>query len=263
MTPSHFVVRYLVSYNIRRIFYLQCQILESVPVEVVHHLDPCYPSPCGPNAQCRVINLTPSCSCLAEFVGSPPNCRPECSINAECPSNLACIREKCRDPCPGSCGAVALCNVHNHIPICRCPESYTGNPFSYCQPLPPPRNGIFTPPNFLANVNILASTPLKVDPCNPSPCGPNALCLNGVCSCLAEFHGDAYSGCRPECVLNNECPKDKACIKNKCSDPCPGICGENAICNVINHIPMCTCIPKYAGNAFIRCLEVKGDSYFP
>lgn len=96
--------------------------------------DPCIPSPCGLNSDCRSVGGTPSCSCLPNYTGSPPNCRPECTINPECPSNLACMREKCRDPCPGSCGFSAQCEVINHTPICTCPAGYTGNPFENCSP---------------------------------------------------------------------------------------------------------------------------------
>lgn len=64
--------------------------------------------------------------------------------------------------------------------------------------------------------------------------------------------------CRPECVLNNECPQNKACIKNKCKDPCPGTCGENALCEVYNHIPMCRCPQGMIGNAFVQCLLYQG-----
>lgn len=91
------------------------------------------------------------------------------------------------------------------------------------------------------------------DPCLPSPCGFNAKCSNGICSCLPEYQGDPYYGCRPECVLNSECPRDKACIRSKCVDPCPGICGQGGLCDVINHIPMCSCPPGQTGNAFIAC----------
>lgn len=197
--------------------------------------NPCVPSPCGPNSQCRDVGGSPSCSCLSNYKGYPPNCRPECTISAECPSNLACINEKCRDPCPGSCGSNAVCNVLNHIPICTCSEGFTGDPFSRCQ---------FKPPEI---------EPVKTDPCNPSPCGSNAKCENGVCTCLPEYQGDAYRGCRPECVLNNDCAKNLACINNKCKDPCPGTCGQNAECSVINHIPTCTCNQGFEGNAFVLC----------
>lgn len=127
--------------------------------------------------------------------------------------------------------------------MCTCPEGYTGDPFSYCQPKPP------------------VIEPLKEDPCNPSPCGPNAQCDNGICTCLAEYQGDPYVGCRPECVLNNDCSRNLACINNKCRDPCPGTCGQNALCTTINHIPTCTCLEGYQGNAFVLCTKIPGK-YF-
>lgn len=60
-------------------------------------------------------------------------------INAECSSNLACIGQKCQDPCPGSCGLNAECHVTNHIPICQCPEGFIGDPFSNCYAKPESR----------------------------------------------------------------------------------------------------------------------------
>ena len=112
-------------------------LLAPAPVIVKDmYRDPCVPSPCGSNAQCRVLNQQASCSCITGFLGSPPFCRPECTINADCPSNLACINEKCRDPCPGSCGVAAICSVITHTPICSCPADYTGNPFQECVPKP-------------------------------------------------------------------------------------------------------------------------------
>lgn len=98
--------------------------------------NPCVPSPCGPNSQCRVVGGTPACSCLPNYVGRAPNCRPECTINAECPSNLACLNEKCSNPCPGSCGAQASCMVVKHSPVCSCNPGYTGDPFLGCIILP-------------------------------------------------------------------------------------------------------------------------------
>lgn len=92
----------------------------------------CYPSPCGPNSQCQLKGNMPSCSCLPNYIGVPPNCRPECVINTECSSELACINQKCRDPCPGSCGYNSNCKVLNHVPICSCQEGYTGDPFVQC-----------------------------------------------------------------------------------------------------------------------------------
>lgn len=108
-------------------YYLSATTFASPPT------DPCVPSPCGPYSQCRVINNTPACSCLASYIGQPPNCRPECVIHADCPSNLACTNERCTDPCPGSCGLQANCYVINHNPVCTCSPGYTGNALVACQ----------------------------------------------------------------------------------------------------------------------------------
>lgn len=94
-------------------------------------------------------------------------------------------------------------------------------------------------------------------PCSPSPCGVNAICKErngaGACSCVPDFHGDPYVECRPECVMNSECPKNRACKNTKCVDPCPGTCGFNAQCHVFNHAPTCTCIQGYTGNPATIC----------
>lgn len=123
----------LYSLNHDRILEFTLRVLApSPPVPV----NPCVPSPCGPFSQCQDIGGIPSCSCLPNYVGSAPNCRPECSINSDCTSDKACIREKCRDPCPGSCGTNAYCNVINHTPVCTCPTDYTGDPFTSCRLTP-------------------------------------------------------------------------------------------------------------------------------
>lgn len=99
--------------------------------------DPCVPSPCGPNSECHNLRGGPSCACLPNFEGSPPNCRPECSINEDCASDLACINQKCRDPCPGSCGINAQCQVFKHVSVCTCLQGFTGNAFTQCNIMPP------------------------------------------------------------------------------------------------------------------------------
>lgn len=100
------------------------------------------------------------------------------------------------------------------------------------------------------------AAPVPQDPCNPSPCGANAVCHDGACTCLPEYRGDPYTACRPECVQNPDCPLDKACVRNKCFDPCTGVCGQNAKCTVINHTPMCACPDGMSGNAFAACYPV-------
>lgn len=194
------------------------------------------PSPCGPNAKCQIVGNSPACSCLPNFIGAPPRCRPECVLNSECGPTEACINQKCADPCSGSCGFEAKCHVLNHLPICNCIEGYEGDPFVRCTKKEEDRSP--PPPN---------------DPCNPNPCGQNADCFAGECRCQNNYQGNAYEGCRPECTLSADCPRDKACMRNRCVDPCPGICGNNAVCEVMNHIPVCSCVKGYEGDPFVNC----------
>lgn len=135
----------------------------------------------------------------------------------------------------GSCGSNAECTVISHTVSCTCATGYTGNPFVQC---------ILQPEE-------------KPNPCEPSPCGSNAECRQrngaGSCVCIQDYYGNPYEGCKPECVLSSDCPTNKACIRNKCADPCPGVCGQNAECSVINHIPSCNCLQGYTGDPFTVC----------
>lgn len=228
-------------------------------------MNPCVPSPCGPNSQCREVNGQAVCSCLPNYSGSPPGCRPECVVSSECPLDKACVNQKCVDPCPGVCGQNANCRVNNHSPICSCAPGYTGDPFSRCYPIPRKIENAPSPPSKTLLMKYLQLAPpppsppqqdVYRDPCNPSPCGANAQCrdVNGSpsCSCLATYVGSPPN-CRPECSINSECPSIQACIREKCRDPCPGSCGFNARCSVINHTPICVCPEGYIGDPFTSC----------
>lgn len=110
---------------------------KSILIYIYHLVDeekknPCQPSPCGPYSQCRVLNGHAVCSCLIGYVGSPPGCKPECTISADCSQDKACINQKCQDPCPGTCGINARCQVVNHNPICSCTSGFSGDPFVRC-----------------------------------------------------------------------------------------------------------------------------------
>lgn len=210
--------------------------------------DLCIPSPCGSNSECRVIGETPSCTCLDNFIGSPPYCRPQCVSNSECAPQFACNNQQCEDPCVDLCGTAAVCRVVSHTPMCTCPEGFTGDPFTSCIPRP---------------VKIQEE---HLSPCNPSPCGPNSECLErngaGACHCFAGYFGNPYEACRPECILNSDCPMTKACQQQKCRDPCPGACGVGADCIVINHLPTCNCLLGYTGDPYRSCSKPKERKRF-
>lgn len=94
------------------------------------------------------------------------------------------------------------------------------------------------------------------NPCIPSPCGPNSICRvqssRAVCSCATNYIGRPPS-CRPECVVNSDCPMSLSCINEKCKNPCQGSCGPNAECKVVSHSPMCYCLNGYTGDPFSNC----------
>lgn len=141
----------------------------------------------------------------------------ECAADADCASNMACIRNACVDPCPGVCGIKADCFVRYHTPVCTCLDGYTGNPFTICHAAP--RNEI------------------PQDKCNQWPCDENE---------------------QVGCVRNSDCPRDFACLKSKCKNPCAGdACAPNAQCTVINHTPICTCPSGMEGNPFVQCRPVE------
>lgn len=97
---------------------------------------PCTPSKCGPNSICREINSREACSCMPGMIGTPPNCRPECTHNNECHLNMACINYRCKNPCINACGSQADCKVINHQAACYCKNHFTGDPFIECRPIP-------------------------------------------------------------------------------------------------------------------------------
>ena len=60
--------------------------------------------------------------------------RPECTTDPECPDHLACIREKCQNPCfTSTCGVNAECQVTRHRAVCICRPGYEGDPYRICE----------------------------------------------------------------------------------------------------------------------------------
>ncbi|XP_038121204.1 neurogenic locus notch homolog protein 3 isoform X1 [Culex quinquefasciatus] len=199
-------------------------------------------SQCGKGASCaRVTNHRAVCECPKGYIGSPyTECRAECYGDRDCsPARPACIYGVCKNPCDGSCGVNADCNLRGLTPVCSCPRDMTGDPFVSCRP--------FT----------------KEDLCNPNPCGTNAVCTPGydrtnrerpVCTCPAGYTGNALSNCvRGECQSDNECADHKACINYQCVDPCSGQCGTGAQCQAKRHLAVCTCPAGTQGDALVSC----------
>lgn len=111
--------------------------------------------------------------------------------------------------------------------------------------------------------NTVQHFPTDDLPCKPSPCGSNSVCTErngaGSCACLPNYVGDPYTGCRPECIQNSDCPFDKSCLNTKCVNPCAGSCAPIAECRVQHHQPVCSCPTGYIGNAIVRCQPIQHD----
>lgn len=197
---------------------------------------PCEGNPCGPNAICREVGNEKRCSCQAGFIGNPPACRPECIVPSECPPLLACLKNRCVDPCRGTCGVQAQCRVINHNPICSCLPGFTGDPFIRCTlapipvtpkppTLPPPVTEKTKPPT--TPLPPVAETTLHDEPILPQTERP-------------------FVTPRPDVVL----PQPPA----PPHDPClPNPCGANALCHQQGYQHQCKCVAGYFGNPDLGC----------
>lgn len=143
--------------------------------------DPCAGC-CGVNANCRVEEHHPVCTCSFGLTGNPlVRCF---AIPQPMPVN---------DPCmPSPCGLNTICQVVKGRPVCSCISDFNGDPQFGCQP-----------ECILNSDCALEKACLNrrcVDPCgSASLCGLNALCQvkdhSAACVCPEGFAGDPYTQC--------------------------------------------------------------------
>lgn len=114
--------------------FIRC--IEEPGEPILDETEPCNPSPCGPHSTCLVAHngQTPVCSCIQGMIGTPPNCRPECTDNSGCPYSMSCVNRKCTNPCLSACGNNAECRAYDHRATCSCAPGFTGDPFLGCSP---------------------------------------------------------------------------------------------------------------------------------
>lgn len=197
----------------------------------------CQDVKCGPRAICVANNHAARCQCPPGPYAGDPNdmirgCESvPCVYNADCPPIQLCNRltHTCYDACgEDSCGENAICIAEDHRSVCMCPPGYRPNPVAEVE---------CVPAGF----------------CDNHPCHPSAFCEQGpsghICKCPSGQIGDPYSsGCRAEGDCPNgdsDCPSDSVCKGGRCTDPCIGACGPNALCRVINQTPICSCPARF------------------
>jgi len=232
--------------------------------------NPCQPSPCGPNTICTVNgDGNAICNCVPGMIPKPDTitgCAPECVRDPDCSSGDVCLNQRCvpePDPCnPSPCGPGAVCSAQKQgnrysNPICRCEPGLIPNPDTITGCKPECRIDPDCSSGYVCDNQRCVEKP---DPCDPSPCGPGAVCTvnplgNAICRCEPGLipNPDTITGCKPECVIDPDCPGDYICEQQKCiprPDPCdPSPCGPGAICTVgPSGNPICRCEPGLIPN---------------
>ena len=161
---------------------------------------------CGRNAICRSdYSHHARCYCLDGYRGNPlVSCeRPECTSNNDCPFHLACLNERCQDPC--NCAPGAQCRVDNHVATCKCLPGYVGDAYTRCtlvevQHTPQCTMDADCPSKLACFSNVCKN------PCTETrPCGAHAVCSvvdslplrTMVCTCVPGYVGNADIGCNP------------------------------------------------------------------
>ncbi len=209
------------------------------PLTGCEDLDECLSKPCGTGANCINTPGGYQCQCPRGSKGDPyiTGCvglrTEECSADADCPGQLACITKQCSNPCSSiPCGANANCVPENHAAWCRCKSGYTEDAAGRC-----------------------------VSACQGIVCGLNAQCIvsseGPSCVCLEGMFGNPYPGGRctaVACSQSSPCRQPgHICQEGKCVESC-GIrsCGLNSFCDPVKKI--CVCAEGFVGDPNLVCM---------
>ena len=255
--------------------YVGCRINSECPFDRgcinTQCVDPCiYEDPCSPSAECVNIDHEPKCRCPAGFTGDPkircvPIYEPECRIDSDCPSQQACLNEQCANPCTTlqPCHESAMCKVIDTEPlrtmICICPDGMVVEEGGVCELVPPIKPVCEVDPECPTDKACING--FCKDPCQ---CGANANCEivehHPVCSCKLGYEGDPEIGCYEiGCYGRDDCPTTHACRNAQCVPVCgPNNepCGEEAVCQGVNHEAICLCPPGSRGNPRTQCIAI-------
>lgn len=170
-------------------------------------MNPClYQNPCARNAECIPINHGTTCRCPPELPRGdaysyclPLESRkpqPVCKIDSDCPPGLACLRERCLDPCKEihPCDSSAVCRVINSEPFrtmsCTCPDGWVPNEYGQCRPILPP----LPPPGCTSDSECSDVESCVNRACrSPCDCGQNSDCIvrnhRAICVCKTGYEG--------------------------------------------------------------------------
>ncbi|XP_046686146.1 protein kinase C-binding protein NELL1-like isoform X1 [Homalodisca vitripennis] len=182
-----------------------------------------------------------------------------CENHYDCEPGKACIDFQCEDPCLGLCGLNTICHVVGEVSMCSCKPGFIGQPFNGCFP------EVCTMNSDCPEENI-CSDHLCKDACKDT-CGLNSVCKavkhRAICSCNPGYVWKPFLGCHVEsrkiviqmkCTRDSDCSLNSTCSNDECVDPCIGVCGNNTVCNVMNHRAACACKSGFIGDPFLECV---------
>lgn len=158
-----------------------------------------------------------------------------------------------------------MCTARSHRAVCTCSPGSSGDAYvrgcSTTTTLDFECSADADCPAPLACVNARCT-----DLCTGAPCDPGLVCntvdvlpLRAVaCVCPEGGRAAPDSGCRPppsaECSVDADCALTQTCRRGSCVEACRADpCGQNALCESIDHASQCTCPPGYTGNARLEC----------
>ena len=222
-----------------------------------------------------MIDHVPLCYCPPGYSGDPKiECQKlECEVDPDCRDDQICHLNKCVDPClvDNPCATNAICSAQNHAAICRCPQGLVGDPYERCLTVECQINQ-----DCASNKACIQSK--CVDPCLINKvCAPTAICsvINHVeaCKCPSGFIGDPFVLCSPEkdpipelqdveCEVDSDCPSGRACLDNKCRNPCYSLspCDDTAVCSVVDTVPfrtmICSCREGWIPDSDRSCVPI-------
>lgn len=197
-----------------------------------------------------------------------------CRSNKDCSSDSACVNNKCQNPCAsdGACGPNALCNCVDHIPSCKCPAGFEGNPV--------PEQGCVRVPATCSATNQCPQGHMCIaNQCNlpcasTTSCAVGERCYNNVCTKVCYTNNNCLPGeicndagtCQPGCASDGDCPYSQVCINAKCKCG-TGFIGTPFGCSDIDECTENPCHPSARcenGPGSFRCAcpeTTVGDAY--
>ncbi|QQP34980.1 Putative LOC101893139, partial [Caligus rogercresseyi] len=294
-TPSNHVSKCQCPFNMKGDPYaacveVECSVNEDCPSERACYqdkcIDPCVlDSPCAPNAICKTSQHRSSCVCPPPLIGNPlVSCaekeplpvevEKECTVDSDCPSQLACLNERCENPCYSlsPCHSSSMCSVVDTTPfrtmVCTCREGWIPKDDRSCAPIKTPN-----PPGCVRDDECTSNEACVNRMCrNPCDCGEGAECfLSGhrpICQCPEGFIGNPQVECKPAgCASDNDCRITEACVDANCVNPCliKNPCGVHAQCSPNLHQAQCRCDEGFEGDPYTGCsiIGCKSDSECP